>query len=131
MFIRNVDSVVQSLVRNFAEGTEYFKVTEGVACKLSMFILFLLRTGEREKEREAQFYTLIIERPSDQYPPLTPRSTQFRSFQMLVDVFAKEFRADKNAHLKSFHVIVPPLVSPLKIFSVCIIIFNIGSEEMK
>lgn len=29
---------------------------------------------------------------------------------MLVDIFAGEFRAEKNAHLKNFHMIVPPLV---------------------
>ena len=28
---------------------------------------------------------------------------------MLVDIFAKEFRAEKNAHLKNFHIIIPPL----------------------
>eukprot|EP00048_Salpingoeca_helianthica_P015476 m.226982 g.226982 ORF g.226982 m.226982 type:complete len:1195 (+) comp17088_c0_seq1:325-3909(+) len=50
---RNVDSVVQSLFRNFAEGTEYFK--------------------------------------------------------MLVDIFSKELRAEKNSHLRNFYVIVPPL----------------------
>lgn len=32
-------------------------------------------------------------------------------FKILVDVFASEFRSDKNAHLKAFHIIVPPLVS--------------------
>ena len=30
-------------------------------------------------------------------------------FKILVDVFASELRSDKNAHLKAFHVIVPPL----------------------
>ncbi|EDQ91034.1 uncharacterized protein MONBRDRAFT_15671 [Monosiga brevicollis MX1] len=30
-------------------------------------------------------------------------------FKMLVDIFAKEFRADKNAHLKNFYMMVPPL----------------------
>lgn len=51
---RNLDSIVQNLAKNFAEGTDYFK--------------------------------------------------------MLVDIFASQFRSDRNAHLKSFHVIVPPLV---------------------
>lgn len=49
----NLDFAVESLTKNFAEGTEYFK--------------------------------------------------------MLVDIFAKEFRSDKNAHLKNFYVMVPPL----------------------
>lgn len=49
----NVDSALTNLTKNFAEGTEYFK--------------------------------------------------------MLVDIFAKEFRDEKNAHLKNFHVMVPAL----------------------
>ena len=32
-------------------------------------------------------------------------------FQMLVEVFAPEFRNPKNMHLKNFFVILPPLVS--------------------
>ena len=32
-------------------------------------------------------------------------------FQLLVDVFAPEFRDAKNMHLRNFYVIVPPLVS--------------------
>lgn len=31
-------------------------------------------------------------------------------FQMLVDVFAPEFRNPKNMHLRNFFVILPPLV---------------------
>ncbi len=31
-------------------------------------------------------------------------------FKILVDIFATEFRSDKNGHLKTFHIIVPPLV---------------------
>lgn len=50
---QNLDKAVESLVKNFAEGTEYFK--------------------------------------------------------MLVDIFAKEFRSDKNSHLNNFYVMVPPL----------------------
>jgi hypothetical protein len=30
--------------------------------------------------------------------------------KMLVDIFAKEFRAEKNSHLKNFYTIIPPLV---------------------
>eukprot|EP00039_Didymoeca_costata_P001169 m.50316 g.50316 ORF g.50316 m.50316 type:complete len:1190 (+) comp10662_c0_seq1:292-3861(+) len=30
-------------------------------------------------------------------------------FSMLVNIFSKEFRSDKNLHLKNFHMIVPPL----------------------
>ena len=51
---RVLDATVQNLAKNFAEGTEYFKI--------------------------------------------------------LVDVFATEFRASKNAHLAAFHIIVPALV---------------------
>jgi len=32
-------------------------------------------------------------------------------WQMLVDVFASEFRNPKNVHLKNFFIILPPLVS--------------------
>jgi WASH complex subunit 7 len=30
-------------------------------------------------------------------------------FKILVDVFAKEFRTEKNSHLRNFHAMVPPL----------------------
>jgi len=50
---KNLDSAIDYLVRNFAEGTEYFK--------------------------------------------------------MLVNVFAPEFRDERNVHLKNFYIIVPPL----------------------
>ncbi len=50
---RNVDGAISALARNFAEGTEYFK--------------------------------------------------------MLVNVFTPEFRDNRNAHLKNFYIIVPPL----------------------
>lgn len=36
-------------------------------------------------------------------------------FKMLVDVFAPEFRRPKNIHLRNFYIIVPPLVSILKL----------------
>lgn len=51
---KNVDAALENLVKNFAEGTEYFKI--------------------------------------------------------LVEIFANEFRSDKNAHLNHFYAIVPPLV---------------------
>lgn len=31
--------------------------------------------------------------------------------QLLVDVFAPEFRESKNMHLRNFYAIIPPLVS--------------------
>eukprot|EP01117_Protostelium_nocturnum_P006288 TRINITY_DN2269_c0_g1_i2.p1 TRINITY_DN2269_c0_g1~~TRINITY_DN2269_c0_g1_i2.p1 ORF type:complete len:1054 (+),score=430.50 TRINITY_DN2269_c0_g1_i2:224-3385(+) len=50
---KNLDGAIDSLAKNFAEGTEYF--------------------------------------------------------QMLVTVFAEEFRSEENSHLKNFHAIIPPL----------------------
>ena len=42
---------------------------------------------------------------------ITVLSTSGVGFQMLVDVFAPEFRSPKNMHLRNFFVILPPLVS--------------------
>ena len=86
---RNLDAAIDNLAKNFAGATEYFKVIYyKVSINNHTFLSFLELT---------QFYLIYL------------RCSIY--LQLLVDVFAPEFRDSKNMHLRNFYVIVPPLVS--------------------
>lgn len=94
---RNLDNVVGNLARNFAEGTEYFKVSKcyllfdsfSLPIKYMLYCVHIVSSG---KHIFIKMYETIS------------------MLQMLVDVFAPEFRNPKNMHLRNFFVILPPLV---------------------
>lgn len=98
---RNLDNVVGNLARNFAEGTEYFKVSK---CYL-LFDSFSLQIKN--------VYSVHIVSWSSGKHLYQDVWNCFCTLQMLVDVFAPEFRNPKNMHLRNFFVILPPLVREL------------------
>ena len=66
MFRRNVDTAILNLTKNFAHGTEYFKVNNRTCCVLlTSFILFDVAHGYKNKHssfnrsNQIQFFIFI------------------------------------------------------------------------
>ena len=87
---RQLDEVCGTLSKNFAEGSEYFKVWKQKHC---VPFYFVTQTPGSADWKGHVFKLSVV-----------------NLLQMLVDVFAPEFRNPKNMHLRNFFVILPALV---------------------